>query len=418
MARRRFRRRIACSILPTRCGITTLRHVGPVPRRHPQGRARPRAHARSVERPHDCVHGVAAGAGDVRLRLFVRSSPTSISTSISGGSDIVSCFVLGNPNGPVWRGDIQAAGSGHGCSRVRRARPSAPTGESWRTRLRDGVSIACRSVSGTTLATRAIAATYFERFPGVWWHGDWIRATEHGGFVIAGRSDATLKPGGVRIGTAEIYRQVQQIPEVIESLAIGQDGRETNGSCCSFTSRPAHARRRSEAADLPIGFGHTPRLATCRRGSSRCRHPAKDAKRQARRARRAADRARPAGDESGSDWPIPRRWTTSATCRSSSRDAGGGVVGPARLSATRLWSTPGANNRWSVAASSWGRRARAMFVVPMANAQKSRVRYRIDDRAHIELRRMLRDIRPSALDRRRIPLSSSRRCVAVRHRHC
>ena len=66
-------------------------------------------------------------------------------------------------------------------------------------------------------------ATYFERFPGVWCHGDWIRATEHGGFVIAGRSDATLKPGGVRIGTAEIYRQVQQIPEVIEAICVGQD---------------------------------------------------------------------------------------------------------------------------------------------------------------------------------------------------
>jgi acetoacetyl-CoA synthetase len=65
-------------------------------------------------------------------------------------------------------------------------------------------------------------ATYFERFPGVWHHGDWIQATVHGGFVIAGRSDATLKPGGVRIGTAEIYRQVQQVPEVLESLAVGQ----------------------------------------------------------------------------------------------------------------------------------------------------------------------------------------------------
>ena len=65
-------------------------------------------------------------------------------------------------------------------------------------------------------------AAYFERFPGVWCHGDWIRTTEHGGYVIYGRSDATLNPGGVRIGTAEIYRQVEQLPEVLESIAVGQ----------------------------------------------------------------------------------------------------------------------------------------------------------------------------------------------------
>jgi acetoacetyl-CoA synthetase len=64
---------------------------------------------------------------------------------------------------------------------------------------------------------------YFEHFPGVWRHGDWARLTEHDGLVILGRSDATLNPGGVRIGTAEIYRQVEQLPEVIESLVIGQE---------------------------------------------------------------------------------------------------------------------------------------------------------------------------------------------------
>jgi acetoacetyl-CoA synthetase len=65
--------------------------------------------------------------------------------------------------------------------------------------------------------------TYFDLFPGVWRHGDWARITEHDGLVILGRSDATLNPGGVRIGTAEIYRQVEQLPEVIESLVIGQE---------------------------------------------------------------------------------------------------------------------------------------------------------------------------------------------------
>jgi acetoacetyl-CoA synthetase len=66
-------------------------------------------------------------------------------------------------------------------------------------------------------------AAYFERFPGVWCHGDWVELTEHDGLVIYGRSDATLNPGGVRIGTAEIYRQVEQLPEIVESLVIGQD---------------------------------------------------------------------------------------------------------------------------------------------------------------------------------------------------
>jgi acetoacetyl-CoA synthetase len=66
-------------------------------------------------------------------------------------------------------------------------------------------------------------AAYFERFPGVWCHGDWVEITAHDGLVIYGRSDATLNPGGVRIGTAEIYRQVEQLPEVVESLVIGQD---------------------------------------------------------------------------------------------------------------------------------------------------------------------------------------------------
>src|SRR5579872_2249610 len=66
-------------------------------------------------------------------------------------------------------------------------------------------------------------SAYFERFPGVWCHGDWAELTAHGGMIFYGRSDATLNPGGVRIGTAEIYRQVEQLPEVVESLAIAQD---------------------------------------------------------------------------------------------------------------------------------------------------------------------------------------------------
>jgi acetoacetyl-CoA synthetase len=141
--------------------------------------------------------------------------------SISGGTDIVSCFVLGNPLKPVRRGEIQAAGLGmdtqvwdEGANRVigdkgelvcARAFPAMPIGF-WNDE--DG--------------TRYRAA-YFERFPGVWHHGDFAEETASGGFVIHGRSDATLNPGGVRIGTAEIYRQVEQLPEITEALVIGQE---------------------------------------------------------------------------------------------------------------------------------------------------------------------------------------------------
>jgi acetoacetyl-CoA synthetase len=140
--------------------------------------------------------------------------------SISGGTDIVSCFVGGNPAAPVWRGEIQARGlamdvdvfDGDGRSLAlepgelvcKSPFPSMPVGF-WNDP--DGAKY---------------RAAYFARFPGVWCHGDWMRFTEHDGAVIFGRSDATLKPGGVRIGTAEIYRQVEQLPEVLESLAVGQ----------------------------------------------------------------------------------------------------------------------------------------------------------------------------------------------------
>jgi acetoacetyl-CoA synthetase len=141
--------------------------------------------------------------------------------SISGGTDIVSCFVLGNPAAPVWRGEIQAPGlgmavdvwsedgrhleEGRGELVCTRPFPSMPVGF-WNDA--DG---------------RKYRAAYFERFPGVWHHGDFAEWTKHGGIIIHGRSDATLNPQGVRIGTAEIYAQVEQIPEVLESIAIGQE---------------------------------------------------------------------------------------------------------------------------------------------------------------------------------------------------
>ncbi|MCP5449018.1 MAG: acetoacetate--CoA ligase [Gammaproteobacteria bacterium] len=141
--------------------------------------------------------------------------------SISGGTDIVSCFVLGNPTLPVWRGEIQCKGLGLAV-------------EVWNDQ---GQSV--RERKGELVCTRPFPcmpigfwndplgkkyqAAYFERFPGVWHHGDFCEITGHDGLIIHGRSDATLNPGGVRIGTAEIYRQVEKLPEVAESLVIGQD---------------------------------------------------------------------------------------------------------------------------------------------------------------------------------------------------
>lgn len=142
--------------------------------------------------------------------------------SISGGTDIVSCFVIGNPLSPVWRGEIQGPGLGYAIDAF------SDNGEP----MPDGAG------SGEMVCTKPFPSmpvgfwadedgsryhkAYFDRFPNIWCHGDWIERTIHHGFIIHGRSDATLNPGGVRIGTAEIYRQVEQIPEVLESIAVGQ----------------------------------------------------------------------------------------------------------------------------------------------------------------------------------------------------
>ncbi len=143
--------------------------------------------------------------------------------SISGGTDIVSCFVLGSPTLPVWRGEIQCPGLGMQVEIFDASgRPVAgEKGELVCTAPFPSVPLGFWNDPGG----RRFRAAYFERFPGAWAHGDFAETTPHGGFVIHGRSDAVLNPGGVRIGTAEIYRPVERIPEVLESLAIGQEWR-------------------------------------------------------------------------------------------------------------------------------------------------------------------------------------------------
>ena len=141
--------------------------------------------------------------------------------SISGGTDIISCFCLGNPWLPVHRGEIQSPGLG------------------MKTEVFDDEGRPVRGQQGELVCSAPFPSmpigfwgdpdgakyrsAYFERFANVWCHGDYALVTEHGGIVILGRSDAVLNPGGVRIGTAEIYRQVEKLEEILESLAVGQD---------------------------------------------------------------------------------------------------------------------------------------------------------------------------------------------------
>ena len=140
--------------------------------------------------------------------------------SISGGTDIISCFAGGNPTLPVYRGELQCRGL-------------AMKVESF-----DGTGKSLINEKGELVCTRAFPSmpvtfwndpdgskyrnAYLVDFPGVWAHGDYISINEHGGVKIFGRSDATLNPAGVRIGTAEIYRVVEAFPEIEDSLAIGQ----------------------------------------------------------------------------------------------------------------------------------------------------------------------------------------------------
>jgi len=140
--------------------------------------------------------------------------------SISGGTDIVSCFVLGIPGLPVWSGEIQGPALGMAVDVWdENGKPmQAGKGELVCTRAFPSMPIGFWNDDGTKYR-----AAYFERFDNVWCHGDFAEWTEHGGIIIHGRSDATLNPGGVRIGTAEIYNQVELLEEILEAICIGQD---------------------------------------------------------------------------------------------------------------------------------------------------------------------------------------------------
>jgi len=155
--------------------------------------------------------------------VYREVKPDVMLASISGGTDIVSCFALGCPTLPVHRGELQSRGLG------------------MRVEIFDEAGRPVRCERGELVCTAPFPsmpvgfwndpdgskyrAAYFERFPGVWHHGDFATLTEHDGLVIHGRSDAVLNPGGVRIGTAEIYAAVESLDEIVEALAVGQDWR-------------------------------------------------------------------------------------------------------------------------------------------------------------------------------------------------
>ena len=154
--------------------------------------------------------------------VYSEIKPDLCLSSIAGGTDIVSCFVLGCPVLPVYRGEIQCLGLGMAVQICRDDGSFADINETGELCCVQPFPSMPVFFWGDEDGSRYRAA-YFEEYAGIWAHGDFARITEHGGMVIFGRSDATLNPGGVRIGTAEIYRQAESLDEVTESICIGQD---------------------------------------------------------------------------------------------------------------------------------------------------------------------------------------------------
>ena len=141
-------------------------------------------------------------------------------SSIAGGTDIIGCFISGNPMLPVYRGELQCSALGLAVDVFDdRGRPvRCQKGELVCTAPFPSMPVSFWNDPGDVM----YRAAYFERFPGVWCHGDYVEITSTGGFIIHGRSDAVLNPGGVRIGTSEIYRIVEDFEEIAEAIAVGQ----------------------------------------------------------------------------------------------------------------------------------------------------------------------------------------------------
>ena len=142
-------------------------------------------------------------------------------SSISGGTDLNGCFAGGNPLGPVYAGELQCRGLGMNVKAFDSEGRSVidQKGELVCTSPFPSMPLCFWNDPGD----KKYLDAYFRKFPNVWTHGDYVEITSRGGVVIYGRSDATLNPGGVRIGTADIYSQVESLPEIADSLAVGQN---------------------------------------------------------------------------------------------------------------------------------------------------------------------------------------------------
>jgi len=141
-------------------------------------------------------------------------------SSIAGGTDIISCFMLGNPVLPVYKGEIQCKGLGMDIDCF---------DENGNSLIEEQGELVCKTAFPSMPIyfwndkdNEKYKSTYFDVFPGIWRHGDFIVVTEHGGIIMYGRSDATLNPQGVRIGTAEIYRVVENMEEIKDSVVVGK----------------------------------------------------------------------------------------------------------------------------------------------------------------------------------------------------
>jgi len=178
-------------------------------------------------REHDlrdlrCICSTGSPLSDELFEWTYREIKTDLQlSSISGGTDIISCFMLGNPLLPVYAGEIQCRGLGMDV-------------QAWDENGNHVINQKGELVCTSPFPSQPVAfwndpdgskyrGAYFEHFPGIWRHGDYIEITDAGGVIVYGRSDATLNPGGVRIGTAEIYRCVESLPEVLDSLACGRE---------------------------------------------------------------------------------------------------------------------------------------------------------------------------------------------------
>lgn len=142
-------------------------------------------------------------------------------SSISGGTDIVGCFMLGSPISPVYRGEIQVLGLALDIAAIDE--------KGARIIDQEGELVCCNTFPNRPIYflldenNEKMKAAYFNQNKGAWTHGDFVKITKHGGVIVYGRSDATLNPGGVRIGTAEIYRQTETLPFILDSICVGKN---------------------------------------------------------------------------------------------------------------------------------------------------------------------------------------------------